>query len=273
MDWGKAKNILIIALVITNVFLIYNIEKDMFESNISSMVKEENIQDVLMILEENNIKVKAEVPRTVLELSVLNVEYEIYEEEKLEKIFNKEEDTQIDLSVINNKIIRYENDNENMIIQDLNEKKAKDEAEAFISKYGFMTNDVDYWETTQDIDGYHVLFKQKYQDRFLEYSYMQVTVNRLGIKKFERMWLKPLDTDSNKKEIIPATKALLKCMYFLNTSDEEVVIKDVALGYWFDPSHISLTNSENIKSGTAFPAWRILLEDGQTKFVAAYENY
>lgn len=273
VDWGKAKNILIIALVITNVFLIYNIEKDILESNIASMVKEENINDVLIILEENNIKVEAKVPKIVLSLPVLNVEYETYDEEKLARIFNKNKNENIDLSIINNKSIRYENYNKDATIKDLNEKKALNTAETFIKKYGFMTDDVTYWGMTQDIDGYNVIFKQKYKDRFLEYSYMNVTVNESGVKVFERMWLKPLDADSNKREIIPATKALLKCMYDIDTTNQEAIIKDITLGYWFNPQHISITNSENIKAGTAVPAWRILLKDGQTKFIVAYENY
>ncbi|QXM06970.1 two-component system regulatory protein YycI [Crassaminicella indica] len=264
MDWGKAKNILIIALIITNIFLIYNIEKDIFMEHASSIIKEENIQDVVAILNEKNIKVETEVPRIVLELPLLNVEYETYDEKKRNEKFCIED---------NGKVIKYENYDEKYHIKNLNKKKAIREAENFIKKYGFKRSDAVYWETKHDRGEYHILFKQKYNGRFLENSYMRVTVSKSGVNKFERMWLKPLNTDANKREIIPATKALLKCMNDIETLQGEVVIKNIALGYWFDPSHISLTNSENIKSGTAVPAWRILLADGQTIFVPAYENY
>ncbi|QZY55150.1 two-component system regulatory protein YycI [Crassaminicella profunda] len=264
MDWGKAKNILIIAFIITNVFLIYNIEKDLFMESAASMVKEKNIKDVITILDEKNIKVEAEVPRTILELPLLNVEYETYDQKKLKEKFYVED---------NHKIIKYENYDKKPYMKDLNEKEALREAENFITKYGFMRNDAIYWETKEDGEQYHILFKQKYKKSFLENSYMRVTVSTSGVNKFERMWLKPLNTDKNKKEIIPATKALLKSMKDMENLQGEIVIKNMDLGYWFDPSYISLTNSENIKSGTAVPAWRILLNDGQTIFISAYENY
>ncbi|MCT4618032.1 MAG: two-component system regulatory protein YycI [Marinisporobacter sp.] len=264
VDWGKAKNILIIAFIVTNVFLIYNIEKDLFMESASSMVKEENIQDIIDILKEKNIKVKAEVPRTVLELPLLNVEYEIYDEKKLDEKFYVED---------NYKKIKYEDYDQASYIEGLDEEKAFDEAEDFIKKYGFMRKDAIYWETKEDGEQYQVIFKQEYKGKFLEDSYMRLTVSASGVNKFERMWLKPLGTDENKKEIIPATKALLKAMNDLETLQGEIIIKNVDLGYWFDPTNISLTNSENIKSGTAVPAWRILLADGQTLFISAYENY
>ncbi|WP_168198383.1 two-component system regulatory protein YycI [Crassaminicella thermophila] len=273
MDWGKSKNILIIAFIITNIFLIYNIEKDIFKNNSASIVKEKNIKDVIRILEEKNIKVEAEVPTTVLELPVLNVEYETYDEEKLVDIFGKEKNDKIHKSVINNKIIRYENYDEKPYIQKLDKNKARREAELFIRKYGFMTKDVIYWDTIKEADQYIIMFKQNYKGSFLEQSYMNVVVNKSGVKKFERMWLKPIKEYDNKKEIIPATKALLKCINSIDTEDGEVIIKGIDLGYWFDPSHISLTNSDNIKSGTAIPAWRVILNNGQIKFIPGYENY
>lgn len=280
MDWSKAKNILIVAFVITNIFLIYNIEKDLFK-NTSPIIKGKNIEDIVDILEEKNIKVNTEIPKKILALPTLNVAYETYDEEKLSKIFLKQKDKKdgqdigksMELAIINHKILQYKNNNSKTMISNFNAQKAREKAEAFIKKHGFMKHDVVYWDTQEKGEAYKVIFKQKYKGSFLEYSYMHVIVTNSGVKEFERMWLKPLEADSKKNEIIPATTALLKFMKEMEDMDQEMVIEDIALGYWFDPSQISLTNTENVKSGTAVPAWRILLEDGETKFVVAYENY
>ncbi|WP_129596314.1 two-component system regulatory protein YycI [Anaerophilus nitritogenes] len=273
MDWSKAKNILIIALVVTNLFLIYNIEKDIFKESALSMVYDKNIEDVVEILKEKNIKIETEVPKTILELPVLNVEYETYDEKEVgEKFHIKSKDTR-SINIVNHKILMYENLDNRIHIQNMDEQKAVHEANQFIKDYDFLDRDVVYDKTVKTPDGYHVFFKQKYKGHFLEISYMHIVVNASGIKKFERVWLKPLQFDENKKEIIPATKALLKSMEQIKTSNEQVKIKKIDLGYWFDPSRISLTNSDNIKSGTAIPAWRFTLKDGNIVFIPAYENY
>ncbi|WP_053955050.1 two-component system regulatory protein YycI [Inediibacterium massiliense] len=273
MDWSKAKNILIIALVVTNLFLIYNIEKDIFKESASSMVYDRNITDVIEILKEKNIKIETEVPKTVLELPVLNVEYKTYNEKEVKEKFHiKNEDTR-SINVVNHKTIVYEDKDDQIHIKNIDEEKAIHEAKIFIQKYDFMNGDVVYDKTIKTPEGYHVCFKQKYKGQFLEISYMHIIVNESGVKRFERLWLKPLKFDENKKEIIPATKALLKSMEEIQNNDEQVRIKKIDLGYWFDPSHISLTNSGNIKSGTAIPAWRLTLKDGNIVFIPAYENY
>lgn len=269
MDWSKAKNILIVAFIITNIFLIYNIEKDLFNDDSIALLKEKNIEDVVEILKEKNIRVEAEVPRKILQMPVLNVEYETYDNEQIKDMLL--EDGQF--STENPKILTYQNHNNKVTLPNIDTKKAMGEGEKFIREHGFMGTDVIYSGTKYDEGKYEVLFKQRYKGEFLEFSYMKCWVTPYGVEKFERMWLKPMDFGDNKKEIIPSTKALLKFMKDMDESLEEIVIKDISLGYWFDPSQISLTNWENIKSGTAFPAWRITLADGEARFIVAYENY
>ena len=273
MDWAKAKNILIVAFIITNIFLIYNIEQDLYKKNSVVMINDKIIKDTLEILKEKNIQVDAEVPKKIIALPVLNVEYETYNKDKILKRIKSKDNEKIVLDIENNKVIQYKKESSSMCYRDMNARKARNIAEKFIDQLGFMKQDAVYWDTKKVDDKYNIMFKQVYKEDFLEYSYMKVVVSINGVEEFERMWLKPSKTDSNKKEIIPATKALLKCMQDLEQSYEPVVIKDISLGYWFDPSEISFANAENIKSGTAVPAWRIVLEDKTTKFIEAYDSY
>ena len=278
MDWSKAKNILIIAFIITNLFLIFNIQSNLYQNNALSVLKDRNIEDVVSILEEKNIKVEAEIPRILLQMPVLDVEYETYNEEKVAQRFGQEgiiSDTNSEehVEVTKNKIIIYKNNSREIRIKDLNESRAREEAESFIKDLGYMGQDVEYWNTFSVGEQYEVIFKQKYKGYFLEKSYMRLIITQAGVTEFERMWLKPLHLGEHKNEIMPATKALLKALNVLGDREQETIITEISLGYLFDPSKISLTNWENIKSGRALPAWRMTLEDGETIFIDAYESY
>ncbi|MEW9123494.1 MAG: two-component system regulatory protein YycI [Thermotaleaceae bacterium] len=278
MDWSKAKNILIIAFIITNLFLIFSIEKGLYEDNSMVILKEKNIEDVISILSEKGIRIETEIPRILLEMPVLDVEYETYNEDKVRMRFshgrgispkNKEKN----IEVTKNKIfISIENGN-SPSIQGLSQHKAREVAEKYIKDHEYMKSDVEYWKTFHRDGQYEVIFKQKYKGYFLEKSYMRLLIDVTGVIEFERMWLTPVSTGTYKNEIMPATKALLKAMQMLEDRDKEVVITDIHLGYLFDPSRISLTNWENIKSGRALPAWRVTLKDGETLFIDAYEDY
>lgn len=250
MDWSKAKNILIVAFIITNIFLIYNIEKNMSYSNSLSKIDEEHIQTAKEILKEKNIYIHAQIPTKILKMPVLNVAYENWDRYRIQEA------------------IRL-NPYRQAPIMDMSPQKARQEAEKFISKNGFMKKDVVYWDTQRQANGYRVIFKQKYKDKFLEYSYMTCIVTPLGVTSFDRTWLKPLKIGENKKEIIPATKALLKLMKDIEEIQKPIVIRNISLGYWFDPARMGFENAE---SGRAVPAWRFVLDNGETIFIDAYKD-
>lgn len=272
MDWSKAKNILIIAFTITNIFLIINIEKNMLASKGLPMPIDRTVENVVHILEEKNIKVEADVPRHMAPMAVLEVEYETYDEDKMMKLFQGRKDANPNgrgqVEIINGKMLVYTNPYAKGTNGPIDHKKALNLAEKFLRAYGFMKSDVDHWRTVYHEEGYEITFKQKYKNTFLEESYMRLMVSKTGaVRLFERIWLRPLKVGSHKNEIIPSTKALLKSVEKMGSPEEEKVITDIALGYRFDPP-----NWQNVKSGTAFPVWRIVLKEGDVIFIDAYEN-
>ena len=277
MDWSKAKNVLIIAFVITNIFLIYHIQKDVFNKEVLSENNENKVKEVIDILEKRNIKVKATVPVEVPELPLLEVEYITYDTEEMEQLFLEDNSSEAYINeqlsfLSNNKVLRYERNLEGMSSRITNEKQARQEAERFLEKYGFMGSDVIYWNNSITDKQYEILFKQKHKGRILEHSYMICTVSELGVIAFERMWLRPLELGNTKMDIFPAAKGLLKFMDEYG-SYKEAVITDISLVYWLDLLKDDFTNLENIESGTAIPAWRIELENGETSFIPAFSNY
>ncbi|MCT4594309.1 MAG: two-component system regulatory protein YycI [Anaeromicrobium sp.] len=269
MDWSKAKNILIIGFIITNVFLIYNIQKDMYNRNNVLIVDDKIINDTKSILKEKDIGVDTQVPKIVIEMAPLDVEYETYDEDKLKENLVGARGL---LTIENNKLLKYRKSSlEEKYF--LDRESALKTAEDFVSKIGFKNKGEEIWHTSEYNNRYEILYKQSYKDMFLEDSYMKVIVSTNGVEAFERIWLKPMEKEKSKREIMPATKALLKVMDDLEEVPRPIIIKDISLGYWFDRSKISFVNAENVKSGTAFPAWRIVLDNKEVKFVSAYDKY
>jgi len=168
MDWSKAKNVLIIAFIITNIFLIYNIQKDVFNKEALSENNANKVKEVVDILEKRNIKVEATVPVEMAELPLLEVEYIIYDTEEMEQLFfeyNSSEsyiNEQLSFSS-NNKVLHYERNLEGMSSSITNEKQARQEAERFLENYGFIGSDVIYWNSSVTDEKYEILFKQKYK--------------------------------------------------------------------------------------------------------------
>ncbi|MBB6214527.1 regulatory protein YycI of two-component signal transduction system YycFG [Anaerosolibacter carboniphilus] len=273
MDWSKAKNILIIAFIVTNVFLVITIERNLFQEPNLPLPIDKTVQGVIHVMEEKDIHIKTDIPRTMTPMPVLEVEYETYEDEEIARLAYKEKDRDNgpkgQFEVVNDKILIYAADGSSKVGVRIDSKKAQDRAEGFLKYYGFMKNDVDYWRTDFDGESYNVVFKQRYKGTFLEDSYMNIQVTELGdIQYFERVWLRPINLGDSKNEIMPATKALLKAIEKLNEIEGPKTIIDVGVGYRFDPPSM-----QNAKSGTAFPVWRIALEEGTMIFIDAYENH
>ncbi|MFT9496497.1 two-component system regulatory protein YycI [Anaerosolibacter sp.] len=273
MDWSKAKNILIIAFIVTNVFLVITIERNLFREPNLPLPIDKTIQSVTHIMEEKGIDIQTDIPRTVTPMPVLEVEYETYEDQDISRLAPRDKDTDNrpkgKFEIVNEKVLVYTASGISKVGTKIDDEKSRDQAEGFLEKYGFMKNDVEYWRTNFDGEDYTIVFKQKYKGNFLEDSYMKVQVTEFGaIKYFERIWLKPANLGDSKNEIISSTKALLKAIEKLSETEGPKTIVDISVGYRFDPPSM-----QSAKSGTAFPVWRIALEDGKTIFIDAYESY
>ncbi|MDK2917464.1 MAG: hypothetical protein PWQ37_197 [Candidatus Petromonas sp.] len=288
MDWSKAKNILIIAFIITNIFLGLSIFKNMKQYNYFYSVNGQRIKDVISILEEKDIIVKTDVPKDVPKLPALTVKYETYNgnemaEKFLETYIEKDKEyvkgNESVKVTFNNKLLIYERKPEIFSLKDISQEQAKKIADSFIEKYGFSGKNVEHWSTTKEqYDEYKIIYKQKYNDMFLNDSEMKVIVNNTGVVRFERKWLQPKVTKMYEKRVIPATKALLmvidKIKRSVNDEDDKAVITSIRLGYSFEISEIdTLANREwhNMESGEVLPYWIICLENNEFIYVEAYE--
>lgn len=292
MDWSKAKNILIIAFLITNIFLVLSIKQNLDEKDFFYQVDEERINDVVEILEKRDIIIKADIPTETLKLPILTLEYEIYEPEEIAQLFLEEysikdneyikRNEKVKL-LYNNKQIVYEKNPEVFNTKDIGEEAAIEIADRFIEDHGFMDKNMSLWDISKDEEGnYNVVYSQLHGEMVLEDSHMKVVVDNVGVIYFERKWLKPQSERTYRQEIIPSTTALLMAIDDIKTrvgdSYDKIVINEVRLGYLLDISKFdSLIKWYDMESGDASPYWRITIEDKEHKledkyiFIEAYE--
>lgn len=277
MDWSKAKTILIVAFLITNILLGAVLLSS--ERKVETATKEGFIEDVTKLLNKKNIFIDTEISRENPSLNTLTVEYEILDAYEVNKdYFNGEGKIEAkDQSVTgiiyndefvlieNKKLLTYENKSQEEKYKDLNEEQAKTIALEFLQDKKYDTSDMLLYYTKKQDDGYHLEFSKIYKDRYLERANTIVEVDSRGVRKLDRIWLNTLDEGETPIYISTAPKAILSLL-----SMEEVygkTIKDISLCYYFDPVG---PDYKNAKRGNALPAWRVLFEDGYKIIIDNY---
>jgi regulatory protein YycI of two-component signal transduction system YycFG len=280
MDWSKAKTILIIAFIITNALLFYNLEKDGPPSdNLSSLVAE-RIEDVEEILDERGISLPSGIPPEMPEIASLEVAY--YQMDKfleaeafLGNDFNTEDDvfskgSEV-MRVLEGKMLIYENTE---AIKGLEPSldDAVDIAETFMKEKELLLSDAILKSAISENGLVELIYVQTAEDLPLENGRMELLISNLGVVRFERIWMEVIAVGDVAMKVIPATKALLMA---IETLEERRIseIEEMDLIYLFDTKKTSLSKWQDIKSGTALPVWRIdLPEDGGSIYVDAYEG-
>lgn len=283
LNWSKAKSILIIAFILTNVFLAANLLSE--ENKELSTVKDSFVEDVLEILGRKNISVDAEIPDELPSLNMLNVKYEItdyyninnkyfggrgsieeIDEDKV--IISWDQET---VSIENAKKIKYKNNRESTGYNELDPNKAEEMVERFLRDRGHETLGMDLWSLEEDKlkNQYELKYSMVYEERYLELAYTNVLLDNDGVLELERLWLIPLEEGEIPIYINTAPKALLDLI------DKEKfygkTIADISLCYYFNPEEDDYVEEpEEAKEGRAIPAWRIIFKDGTKTIIDNY---
>ncbi len=290
MDWSKAKNILIVAFIITNIFLIYHIGKDIFYSNDLRLISDEYINDVENHLAEYGITIKEEIPKEIFSMPVLVVRYENFDHEATAEQFlgkgyqtveeNIYQNDEAQLTIESNKRLKYSQLKKEVVDYRIDDEKAIEISNSFLEEHNLLRDDIIlkqvYLGTEKaygDTPLYKLVYNQTYKGKFLGESYIYVYVNYKGVVGMEAMLLKPDKTQDQKEIIISAAEALLKKMNdIVKDHRRDVVITDIEIGYYFNPYNVQLATWQQIESATAFPAWKITLENGKSYYVEALKN-
>lgn len=277
MDWSKAKTILIIAFIITNIFIVFVIinEKPIEEPTITN----EFISNVKELLEDKNIRVEASIPQEVAHLNSMIVEFEEANIQSLNKSYfdnkghikydgslNEVINGMESILVINNRLIIYENKLEMSRHKSLDMDKAIEIAQDFLKRGKFTTSDMKLTYANEEYGVFYLEYSKVYEDIFVERAYTNFQIDETGIRRFERLWLNEKELGDTKRYISTAPKSLLNLLGMQEVHNN--TITDISLCYYFDPEkHEYIEEPGKAKQGKAVPAWRIQFEDGYTVFI------
>jgi len=280
MDWSKAKTILIVAFLITNILLgsiiVYKNKK------ITPSLRDDFIEEVKDDLLEKDIQIACEIPKTEEGLVPLTVRYESLDKDLInDKLYKgqglveeREDEVLIEglssrVVIKKGKIFKYINKSKVVKYEEFNENVAREIGEDFIDLMDFRRDDMEISYITRLGDQYRISYSKKYEGTYVEKAYIDLYISNMGIESCERVWLDlKLKGDA---EIYTSTapKAILNLVNMEEAYGREIV--DISLCYYFDPNqHDYIETLENAKEGKTVPAWRILFKDGDRLMIDNY---
>lgn len=266
MDWAKAKSVLIIAFIITNIILGYNLYIDKIKTNKDVFFQQEYIEDLNKLLKTKNIKVDCDLPTDIPKLSILHVKYETLEDRNFRHDFPKTNR----LEVIGNKKIIYTG---KVFLRSFSKNEVKIQSEKFINNHNFNKNSYLKYITKKN-SYFEVVYSGEYKEYYLDESYMKFKFYPNGDVIFERLWLIPIKENNQKKQVITSVESIMNSFDNLN---ENSTVQEIKLVYCFiklDKNMGKLAENmdlERTKAATAYPAWRIKTNDNKYYYTPAFD--
>lgn len=242
MDWTKAKTIIIIALLCTNLFLLFTYGKDRFRQQ--RIPEEKTLQKVL---KENNIFLKVSVPEKQVKMPVLSVRYEETDPEETARL------------------IREKKYSVEMPGEDRAYREAAEEA---IRELGFEREGLSFEKIIQKGNLVTVCYNNTIDQIKIEKSYICCDFRDGILTEVRRHWLDPVETSRRKLETIPAKQALARFINQNEHRDKKIVINRMELVFWLDETSF---DGEAPVRDTALPAWKIEYNNGRVKYIYAFE--
>lgn len=280
MDWIKSKSILIIALLLTNAILIFNLFDLQQVFNPTTEGSENPWEEVLKIARGKQVTLKQGTVISPETLQGMRLEYQMYNPEQVAQSLLG--NFTVILGKYRNEIgdeMTLENGNEllyaksipkvNMNATPLTVESAKDKAEQFLKDIQFSSADMEYWSIETVEDQSTVVYRQYYKGFFLDDAYMRITFTGNQISGFKRKWFNPPEVLDYQRSVISPSKALFLVLDALNEAEEPVpvTITQMELGYRLDTD----TLVSSVKSGDASPYWRFLTDSGHVYYIEAQQ--
>lgn len=279
MDWIKSKNILILALIFTNLALF------ILSGGLEKIVVRDQLEDPLAesvstLLAQRGIKINAVLPANEETIHAIDLEYDVVDVKALadklfDKKYNEEQGLYLgekgDLLVVAlERELRYEWPKARWPKNEpLEEDKAWQIGEAFLKKIGFDHEDRMVWSYMAESDHVILEWHQHFGTYFLEEAFMRVRLSGDQVVSFERRWFDPPIPQEAVYKVISAPKALFHAAEQIAELKVQtpVDIDSLSLGYTLETGSLVT----GITSGEASPYWRMRLSDGTTLFIEAVE--
>ncbi|WP_324825638.1 two-component system regulatory protein YycI [Sinanaerobacter sp. ZZT-01] len=253
MDWTKAKTILIIALLITNLIFLTSYFFTLKQPN---FVENDVTKNTEELLSAKKIYLEAEIPKKTPTMAVLSVKSnELKNEIKQRALENQ---------------------------RPLSENQTMDEdyislSKEFIENCGVYDENVEFQSIKKENSKIYVRFKNVYEKIPIEESYMVCIIEDGKVIDFQRKWFDAIGFGETKKKVITASNALIKFM--VNKEEDKkssslegkaIQIKDISLVYWL--YSYQLDHAVSTSEDTAFPAWRITYNNDEMEYILAYQQ-
>lgn len=288
MDWSKAKSVLIVALIVTNIFLVFSARKVIFGEGHDYANINDFADYAVSFLEERGLEIEVEIPSSTVFMPTITVEYEFFEHAETAKRFLGSEYEVIDentfssggktLNIESNKILTLFDHTKKSSNRKIDNEEIVEYSKEFLYKHSLKREELSLEEiNTNEVDGagivYEVVYKQRHGDFFLGNSYVYVYVNYYGVIEARIKLLRVKDTGEQKKETISAVEAIVKALGEIKAQNTETVsVAQVELGYYFSGRDNRILEWDVIKSGTAVPTWKIMLSNGNVHYIEAVKN-
>ncbi len=249
MDWARAKNVILLLLVVFNLFLGSRMISYIMERNIPA----ETIKNTVTILESRGVMLKCEIPRYNKDTAKLKYGSFIYDKEQISKKLlgeGSESDREILFSSDSSFIMTDGSPVDT--IKDFNAKTAEAWIRSKYTEKGLIGPEYILEEKTVNSDGtISLVFNQKYKGMMVFGNYVEAIVSKNGITRLEAGYREILEFTET-SELVSAYQVLLK--NFDGTGNP--VISSIDFGYKdiFEQGVTGLQTTEQP------PVWRVKLE-------------
>lgn len=273
MNWEKAKTVLIVALLITDLFLAGVLYVDRMQ-----VAPDENSaafhRETKELLKDAGITLEAEIPKDGSTLPILDVAYETDTAEDLNHRFFHGKGRIVEgddrrlvlrtargqLKVLDNRRLIYEADSTSNAF--LNEKDAEKKALDFLEDRGFSTDDIALYYSDVAGNRRKLMFTKTYKNNYVESAYTEIDLVGDKVVRMDRLWIDVLDETAEREPLPMATQSLLRLLS--HGSLKGRTIKKIDPCYYFNPEEQGTV--ENLSHGTrgyATVAWRMELDGGE----------
>lgn len=241
MDWSKAKNILIIALLATNIFLLVTYMTN--NENESSITDHEVL---FSVLEGENVFFDTEMPKRIDRLPAITLTYR-------------------DCSDIIGEKLKSE---EYVLGDNLNEDYYEKMATKFLKDCELYNDNIRFDSLAREGNRVVVKYNNYYKDIKIGGSCTEIIFENERITDASVQFVAAEEKSKRKLNVISPEEALL---IFMSEKDYEknVTVEDMELVFWVNDSTF---DGEMLVSDTAFPAWQISYNNGNIKYIEAYRE-
>jgi len=263
MDWSKAKTILIIALLLTNIFLIFtygNFDKEESSGTIDQAT-------LINLLADRGVELDIAIPDKARAMQLLSVEVVHVPEDDVSALLDSEGAGELfDIETIVGSDRAGDTGDPEVI------KAYADRSRNFITALGLMTDSVVFDKiNTQNTGNADVAVRFKtIADNFrVEESYMECVFRDGRLVDFNSKWLSPETYSRKKVQVMDPAVALLSLVSDGDVEKAEggaVKVENMELIYWLDDRSADV---DQAVKDTAFPTWKITYNGDSVKYFNA----